>query len=129
MDFDNSPIYDILSTILSYLTIIHSFELILLLLSMLIVFKIIFLAASTGLLHIHLIRLVQITGTLYMISVYFRMAMIIGKFLEIENLGKDLNHKKIRCRKFVVGWCHLKRKYRACIAQYRNSPLQIHPSK
>ena len=88
MDLNSSLFFNINLNMLPYLIIIDSFELMLLLLSMLIACTIISFLTSISLLHIHLIRLVQICITLYVISTSFRIAMIIGKFLGFSNLSK-----------------------------------------
>ena len=63
MDFNDSFISNITLNITPYLTIIDSFELILLLLSIVVAFIIVFMGTLSGLLHIHLTRLLQIIGT------------------------------------------------------------------
>lgn len=88
MDSNNSNIDNIHLNILSYSVFIYLFELILLLLSMTIGFIIVFLATSSGLLHIHLTRFVQICGTFFVISALFRIAMIVGQVFGIEKLSK-----------------------------------------
>src|SRR3569623_21832 len=88
MDLNNSFISTINLNIIPYLTIINSFELILLLSSVLITAIIVFLYTSNGLFHIHLIYLGKICGACLMISASFRIAIIVGKFLGITKMGK-----------------------------------------
>lgn len=65
------------------------FELLLLVLSILVIFTIFALITTGGFLHIHLVRLIQICGSLFIVSIISRIGILFGVFFNLKNSGKN----------------------------------------